>query len=100
MSDEYLWDRTGEPEPEVARLEKALAQYRYSAPVKPRQFGRLKLLAVAASLVLFLLAGLWFHRRPLSDWQIAGKRIVVGQTIDTNSRSGAKLEAPFFVEVN
>jgi hypothetical protein len=100
MSEEYLWDRTGESDPEIARLEKVLAQYRYSAPKKPGHSGRLMLLAVAASLVLFLLAALWLHRRPLSDWQIAGQRIVVGRTIATSDHSGAKLEAPFFGEVN
>lgn len=28
MNDDYLWDRTGEPDPEVQRLEKVLARYR------------------------------------------------------------------------
>lgn len=29
MSDDYLWDRTGEPDPDVARLEKALGPLRH-----------------------------------------------------------------------
>lgn len=31
MSDDYLWDKTGEPDPDVARLEKALAPLRHQA---------------------------------------------------------------------
>ena len=29
MSDEYLWDRSGEPDPEIERLEKLLSPFRY-----------------------------------------------------------------------
>lgn len=100
MSDEYLWDRTGEADPEIARLENLLAQYRYSGPTKRHQSGKLKLLAIAACLALFALAAIRLHRSPLSEWQIAGKRIAVGQTIDTADHSNTKLEAPFFGEVN
>jgi hypothetical protein len=33
MKDDYLWDRSGEPEPEVQRLENLLGTLRYDAPV-------------------------------------------------------------------
>jgi len=99
MSDQYLWDRTGEPDPEIAGLETVLAEYRYSARPKGPRLRNFKLLAAAACLVLFALAAIWLQRKPLSDWRIAGKRIVVGQTIDTGS-SSEKLEAPFFGEVS
>lgn len=100
MSDKYLWDRTGEPDPEIARLEKVLAQYRYSAPAKRPHSRNLKFLAAAACLALFALGAIWLHSRQLSAWQIAGKRIVVGQTIDTTDHAGTMLEAPFFGEVS
>jgi hypothetical protein len=100
MSDKYLWDRTGEPDPEIIRLETVLAQYRYSAPTKRSHARNLKLLAVAACLALFALGAIWLHRSPLSQWQIAGERIVVGQTIDTTDHPSTKLEAPFFGEVS
>ena len=29
MNDDYLWDRSGPPDPDVARLEQALAPLRY-----------------------------------------------------------------------
>jgi hypothetical protein len=98
MSDDYLWDRTGEPDPEIASLEKTLAPYRYSARAKSRP-RNLRLLAAAACFLLFAAGAIWLQRRPLSDWRVAGKRIAVGQTIDTGSRGGEKLEAPFFGEV-
>lgn len=98
MSDEYLWDRTGEPDPEIARLETVLAKYRYSRTKRPPARS-LKLLALAACLALFALGAVWLHRSPLSEWQIAGKRIAVGQTIDTGGRGNIKLDAPSFGEV-
>jgi hypothetical protein len=77
MSD-YLWDKTGEPEEDVEQLENLLGTLRY----KPRPleipanamptvraarpatmfFSRPRL-AVAASLLLTLLAGMWFVTR-------------------------------------
>ena len=38
MRDDYLWDRSGEPNPEIQRLERALGRFRHSrsAPVFPR----------------------------------------------------------------
>jgi hypothetical protein len=32
MSDDYLWDGSGKPDPEVQKLEKALARYRHNQP--------------------------------------------------------------------
>jgi hypothetical protein len=67
MNDDYLWDRSGEPDPEVEQLEQALAKYRYQAqPVSSalesqltvRRTGWIKYAAVAAA-VLVALAGFW-----------------------------------------
>lgn len=35
MNDDYLWDRSGEPDPEVQRLETLLARYRHEDTVAP-----------------------------------------------------------------
>ena len=32
MNDDYLWDRTGEPDPEIAELERVMGTLRYQAP--------------------------------------------------------------------
>ncbi len=32
MKDDYLWDGSGEPDPEVQKLEKTLGRYRHNQP--------------------------------------------------------------------
>jgi hypothetical protein len=75
MNDNYLWDRTGEPDPEIQRLEELLGTLRYEArplaiPAAPPARHRrifVPTLALAATIALLVLgAGLWFtlgHRR-------------------------------------
>lgn len=68
MSD-YLWDKTGEPDKEIKRLEEMLRPLRYQyqslelpAHAKPRRRTSIFLpLAAAAILVLSALAGIWTH---------------------------------------
>lgn len=98
MADEYLWDRTGPPDPEIVKLETLLAPYRLPAQAK-RSFRRIAIFsAVAASLVLIASVAFWMARGPVSDWRIAGKSVAVGQTVETRNKS-AKLEAQFVGEV-
>jgi hypothetical protein len=70
MNDDYLWDRSGEPDPEVERLERVLGKYRYQdKPLSPalrsrlseRRGGWIRLAAVAAA-ILMVLAGLWVFK--------------------------------------
>ena len=69
MEDNYLWDRSGEPDPEIQKLEELLGTLRY----QPRaleiphhiQVGRrrsfLPAIAIAAAIALLaVLLGLWF----------------------------------------
>ena len=76
MNDDYLWDKTGQPDPEIQRLEEILGTLRYqprpltlpeNLPSRRRRsyfFG----LAIAASLLLAMLAaGLWLRTRPAAD---------------------------------
>lgn len=73
MNDDYLWDRTGEPDPEIQQLEEVLGTMRYQAqplelpagtrPGRERRY--FPRLAVAAAIALMILsAGLWvrMHR--------------------------------------
>ena len=68
MNDDYLWDKTGEPDPEVQDLEEILGVLRYQPktlvlPETPIQRPRNlhALLAIAATVVLGLVAaGIWF----------------------------------------
>jgi hypothetical protein len=77
MSD-YLWDKTGEPDEDVEQLENLLGTLKYQprpldipahamptarAARPATQFFSRPRLAIAASLLLTLLAGLWFVNR-------------------------------------
>jgi hypothetical protein len=68
MKDDYLWDGSGEPDPEIERLEKVLSRYRYQPKpmgaafdqqLLPRRARFWPKLAVAAAIILMVLAGVW-----------------------------------------
>jgi len=74
MNEEYLWDKSGEPDPEIQQLEQILGTLGYQpktfeAPtnLRPtRRYRYLSLAAIAATLVFALLAGfVWrsLHRK-------------------------------------
>jgi hypothetical protein len=97
MSD-YLWDKTGEPEEDVQRLEELLGQLRFqprtfevpaTLPTSARRAPRTlynfswSRLAVAASLLLTLLAGAWListKQRTSETTQQTAKTITTGVT--------------------
>jgi hypothetical protein len=70
MKEDYLWDRSGEPDAELQRLEEILGTLRYQPRALPipadikmgrrRSFSRALAIAAAIALVAVLL-GLWFH---------------------------------------
>jgi hypothetical protein len=79
MNDNYLWDRSGPPDPEIERMERALERYRFrSRPAQldapaPRTL-HWRLAAAAAAVVI---CAVWLSRAPLTpsaptDWQVAG----------------------------
>jgi negative regulator of sigma E activity len=62
MNDDYLWDKSGEPDPQIQQLEEILGTLRHQPqPLNlPRRRNYLALLAIAATVVMALLAGgLW-----------------------------------------
>jgi hypothetical protein len=68
MNDDYLWDKSGEPDPEIQRLEQILGTLRYQEKplelpeqIRPsRSTNHVFLLAIAATVLIALLAaGLW-----------------------------------------
>jgi len=97
MNDDYLWDRTGEPDPEVEHLEHMLGKYRYQpTPVSPalrsqlsrRPVAWMKLAAIAAA-ILVLLAGLWIFR--VQQRAVAPKDLVSQSTQEpASSQQAAK----------
>ena len=66
MNDDYLWDKTGEPDPEIQKLEEILGTLRYQPKplVIPRRRNYFPLLAIAASILLAIVAGsIWLRVR-------------------------------------
>jgi hypothetical protein len=72
MNEDYLWDKSGEPDPEIQQLEEILGKLRYqprplrlaehSSTTRGRKY--LALLAIAATVAVALLAGgLWVQTR-------------------------------------
>src|SRR5918999_1506043 len=62
MKDDYLWDGTGDPDPEVERLERMLSVYKHQPkplelPSRPASWFSPRL-AAAAALILMAVAGL------------------------------------------
>ncbi|HYJ45177.1 MAG TPA: hypothetical protein VEV81_01095, partial [Pyrinomonadaceae bacterium] len=81
MKEDYLWDKSGEVDADIERLEGMLSGLRYKRPAeplplpvvsRPRLRLNFPLLAAAAALVLLLLAGgLWLGlRRPASGNEV------------------------------
>jgi hypothetical protein len=67
MKDDYLWDKSGQPDPEIQKLEEILGTLRYQPrplelPVSRRR-SYVPLLAIAASLLVLLAAGIWLRAR-------------------------------------
>jgi len=104
MNEDYLWDKTGEPDPEVERLEKLLAPFAHQpgpAPALPvrQPLGAPRLLAIAAS-VLVIVAGSWIIRqRTRPAWVVSAlegaptvQRVTSGQSFQTDAHSRARLE--------
>jgi hypothetical protein len=69
MKEDYLWDRSGEPDPELQELEEILGTLRYQprplhipAQIQVRRGGFVGALAIAAAIALFaVFLGVWFH---------------------------------------
>lgn len=61
MNDDYLWDKSGKPDPQIQELEEILAPLRYQPKPKRNYF---PLLAIAAMVLIALLAsGMWLRLR-------------------------------------
>ena len=79
MKEDYLWDKTGEPDPEIQQLEEILGTLRYqpkplelpqNLPMPRQRRNHLPLIAIAASVLLALLAaGIWLRVRTQSESQ-------------------------------
>jgi hypothetical protein len=92
MEDNYLWDRSGEPDPQIQELEAILGTLRYQPrpleiphnvqPGHRQSFFPVLAIAAAIALVAVLL-GLWFsfYRRQAPALQATGDKQIQQQTV-------------------
>jgi len=116
MNDDYLWDRSGEPDAEVARLEGLLGELRWSEkqqdltlakPAKSHYERRWLAIAAAAVVVLAIGAAVFVKRTgtagPATSWQLslAGQKpsaVRAGQVIETATQG--TMESEFVGQVD
>jgi len=125
MSNDYLWDRSGPPDPDVERLEKMLGQFRQEGPTPefqmpvrqmPRRPVRWKLVSLAAAAALLAAVSVtWYWNRPAqpsmevarlkgtprigSDPMGGTGKIAVGQWLVTDAGSRARIDVGLIGEV-
>ena len=106
MSD-YLWDKSGRPDPEVERLEQLLSEFAYRGKPGTHRNRVVRYLAIAAALVLMVGAAVYGWRTQSAGWQVAtlegaprigsdaieGKgKLTKGEWLETDSGSRAQVE--------
>jgi ferric-dicitrate binding protein FerR (iron transport regulator) len=127
MSDEYLWDRSGEPDPEIQRLEDALRPLRAPQPppewrpqpnvraMPARSLWDARSRGAMAAGIALVLGASWLVSRPVSmGWKVASVegvplagsspvrttgRLAEGQALVTDSGSRARLDVGEIGEV-
>lgn len=120
MKNDYLWDRSGEPDPDIQEMERILQPLRYARPApefelqpvlvrKPRRGVRVVMRRAALSLaavVLFMAGGWWFlNRTPSFEVVSLGGsprvgaaplggegRLKIGQWLETDASSRARIQ--------
>ncbi|MBZ5522194.1 MAG: FecR family protein [Acidobacteriia bacterium] len=123
MSDDYLWDKSGEPDPEIQKLEHVMGRLRHNRPApafpefvanrRPRLL-QMRLLSglagVAAGVVIIIGLGFLFRTPespavPQTAWAVTREGVGTtsagagannlgpGQVLETDSRSYASLRA-------
>jgi hypothetical protein len=94
MNEDYLWDKTGEPDSEIQQLEQILGTLRYQPkPLElprdvlvPRRRRYFPVLAIAATLLAALLAGgLWLRVRTASKSQPKQAKHQVAPAVEEKS---------------
>jgi hypothetical protein len=121
MSDDYLWDRSGEPDPEIERLERLLSPLRYQGRQRPpvrlkhELRGWLGLAAAAVLAVFVWQADMLRSHAGKTPWQavrtagspmLNGRAvgdpadIYTGQKIETDATSRVEVRSEFIGQVD
>ncbi len=122
MTDDYLWNRSGRPDPDVQRLEHVLSRLQSVAPVPElpaasagsSPWRRFAPLIAAAAAIALMVAGTWQATRSSGSWNVASVagqprigsatvsgrgRITIGETLVTDSVSQARIDVAAIGEV-
>jgi hypothetical protein len=115
MNDDYLWDKSGEPDPEVERLETLLGEFRHKKPLRAAPARQWFHYAAAAAVLAVAASGSWFLTRETGPgWEVASVRgaptvgsaaigksgkLGVGQYLETDANAVAKLDVGQIGEV-
>jgi len=112
MKDEYLWNKSGEPDPEIQRLESLLAPLGHQPGKAPRwpaaRSNRLPWVLAVAAALLIVSGALWILRQRSSPaWQVAvvegslsRTKLATGESLATDSRSRVRLNLDDVGEVD
>jgi hypothetical protein len=94
VNDDYLWDRSGPPDPEVEKLEKLLGRYKHDAPLRVAAHRRRWAWVAVAATLLLLVGGGYLFRLHWPDgrpWEIEtfdGTPTVNGEPVEGHDRLG------------
>lgn len=115
MNEDYLWDKSGPPDADVARLEQLLGELRWSKRALQRRKSvrwahQKRWWAIAAAAVLVLCAGSAFlvlrmhSMQHLTPWRLslAGQKpsaVRTGQIVQTGGATRAEMESDFVGEI-
>jgi hypothetical protein len=106
MSD-YLWDKSGPPDPDVERLEQLLSEFAYRTAPPVRRMRPRHYLGIAAAVIAIAGAAMYGWRMQSAGWEvaslegvprigsnpIAGKaKLTKGKWLETDSESRAQVE--------
>jgi len=108
--NDYLWDGSGRPDPEIETLERTVAPLRFPLAKRPLQLPHssrqaIPYAAIAASIVLGLVAWQLFPSNPpqLTAWTVsedgnaaAVRKVLVGERLKTGESSRLDLESDGF----
>lgn len=93
-ADDYLWDKSGDPDPEIVALERDLARFAAPPPRLPRRRPLGRYAAVAAALLLGIAGWRWFSPAPPSDWHLeSGRVLAIGERLTTGPGEATLLNA-------
>ena len=111
MNDDYLWDKSGDPDPEIQRFEALLAPLAYRPGRQFRQPRRRWPIMIAIAATVTIVAGaawIWMTRRQPAgpSWQVMAmdgsqrlQKFSRGGTVETDSTSRLRLDLDTFGRV-